>query len=299
VADLQPGELWEDSITKALQSAIGILCLVSHRSLRSGWVLNEVAAVQRGSDRLIIPVLLEPPASLEQEMPVDLRRYQWLDISERSFSSFADAASRVVDAVAEYLRRGERRKPAIAAEELLSVAVERAQEVREAAAPQVEEPNPTSVFVVAGHNTEALSKLEKYLTAVGVTPVLLSRSEESPQSLFQRFMLVGAQARFAIVLLSSDDYGASRKQFEATGVGERALQFRARQNVILELGFFYGRLGWENVFVLYHEPDLVYPNFEFPSDLGGVVFDSMTDERWQQRLGKKLAAAKFELRPAP
>lgn len=45
-------------------------------------------------------------------------------------------------------------------------------------------------------------------------------------------------------LLCADDYGASRKQYEAPKVGDRALQFRTRQNVILELGFFYGKLGW-------------------------------------------------------
>ena len=60
-------------------------------------------------------------------------------------------------------------------------------------------------------------------------------------SLFQKVMLVGSRAKFAVVLLSSDDYGASRRQYDAEGVADRALQFRARQNVVLELGFFYGR----------------------------------------------------------
>jgi predicted nucleotide-binding protein len=65
--------------------------------------------------------------------------------------------------------------------------------------------------------------------------------------------------------------------------------------VILELGFFYGRLGWENVFVLHQEPDRVFPNFERPSNLDGVVFDSISDPAWQRSLGTKLAAAGFQL----
>ena len=97
------------------------------------------------------------------------------------------------------------------------------------------------------------------------------------------------------MLLSADDYGASREQFEAVNVGDRALQFRARQNVILELGFFYGSLGWENVFVLLQEPDEVFPNFELPSDLHGVVFDNISKTGWQNKLGAKLTAAKFKL----
>lgn len=146
-----------------------------------------------------------------------------------------------------------------------------------------------------GHDTQALAKLENYLASVCITAVVLSRQDESPQSLFQKFMSVAAHARFAIVLLSADDYGASRRQYDAVGVGDRALQFRARQNVILELGFFYGRLGWENVFVVRQDPNQVFPNFERPSDLDGVVFDSMSDVAWQKKLGARLSAADFVL----
>ena len=76
----------------------------------------------------------------------------------------------------------------------------------------------------------------------------------------------------------------------------RALQFRGRQNVILELGFFYGFLGWENVFVLLKKPDKVWPNFERPSDLEGVVFDEVdSSHRWKGYLTDRLAQAGFDL----
>jgi len=110
-------------------------------------------------------------------------------------------------------------------------------------------------------------------------------------------MSVGAKARFAIVLLCADDYGASRRQYDLPKVADRALQFRARQNVILDLGFFYGRLGRENVFVVFQEPDRGFPNFERPSDLDGVVFNSFSDTAWQKKLGAKLSAAGFKLSP--
>jgi predicted nucleotide-binding protein len=100
--------------------------------------------------------------------------------------------------------------------------------------------------------------------------------------------------------LTGDDVGASRLQCDSEGVAERALQFRARQNVILELGFFYGHLGWENVFVLYRKPNRVFPNFERPSDLEGVVFDIIDDSnRWQQSLRTKLGEAGFDLDEPP
>jgi predicted nucleotide-binding protein len=114
--------------------------------------------------------------------------------------------------------------------------------------------------------------------------------------LLQKFLKFAADAKFAIVILSADDRGASRLQYDAQGVGNLALQFRARQNVILELGFFYGLLGWENVFVLYRPPDQVYPNFERPSDIDGAVFDSMDSKgAWRESLAQKLVEAGFSL----
>lgn len=151
------------------------------------------------------------------------------------------------------------------------------------------------MFVVHGHDMDAVAQLDAYLTKVGVEGIVLSRLDDSPQSLFQKFMSVASKARFAIVLMGSDDFGASRRQYEEPGVADRALQFRARQNVILELGFFYGRLGWENVFVVYREPNKVFPNFERPSDLDGVVIDSMSDPSWEEKLGARLESAGFTL----
>jgi predicted nucleotide-binding protein len=136
--------------------------------------------------------------------------------------------------------------------------------------------------------------VDAFLNTLGIEPVVLRRIGGPAQSLFQKFWQWGEGTRFAIVLLTADDIGASRIQFEEEGVGERALQFRARQNVILELGFFYGYLGWERVFVLFKKSDRVFPNFELPSDLDGVVFD-MVDElgQWKEYLTAKLKEGGF------
>src|SRR5262249_20218507 len=107
-----------------------------------------------------------------------------------------------------------------------------------------------AVFLVHGHHVEALAVVERFLHSINVRPIVLTRMEGGDQSLMQRFFRVGSEATFAIAILSADDYGSSRRQYDEPGVETKALQFRARQNVILELGFFYGRLGWEKVFVL-------------------------------------------------
>jgi predicted nucleotide-binding protein len=179
----------------------------------------------------------------------------------------------------------------------MPIAADIARDMRASVAESVAEGAPDSVFVVHGHDEPALTELETYLTAIGVTPIVLARQSESAQSLFQKFLSIAGQARFAIVLLSADDVAASRRQYDQPGVGERALQFRARQNVILELGFFYGALGFERVFVV--APGLpVFPNFERPSDLDGVVFEAMTDPGWKKKLAQRLRQGGFALRGA-
>lgn len=164
------------------------------------------------------------------------------------------------------------------------------------AAPKADGP-PRSVFLVHGHDEAFLSQVEAFVRALGVETVVLKKIGGASMSLLQKLLEVGGAARFAIVLLSADDFGASRKQYEsADDVGPRSLQFRARQNVILELGFFYGRLGWENVFVLEKAAPKLFPNFERPTDLQGVVFDRFDDTgEWRSFIYERLKAAKFEL----
>jgi predicted nucleotide-binding protein len=83
------------------------------------------------------------------------------------------------------------------------------------------------------------------------------------------------------VLLTPDDVG---------GTDPADLQPRARQNVILELGYFLGRVGRDRVCALYRG------ELELPSDYMGVIyirFDS--GGGWRLSLAKELKAADFDV----
>ena len=58
---------------------------------------------------------------------------------------------------------------------------------------------------------------------------------------------------------------------------------RARQNVVLELGYFLGRLGRDKVFMLHTG------NIEQPSDLAGIIYQP-GNINWQQKLVRELRA---------
>lgn len=65
---------------------------------------------------------------------------------------------------------------------------------------------------------------------------------------------------FAVVLLSPDDTGYANAE------GPKSARPRARQNVILELGYFAGKLGRENLVALHRG------GIELPSDYDGVLY---------------------------
>ena len=62
---------------------------------------------------------------------------------------------------------------------------------------------------------------------------------------------------------------------------------RARQNVVLETGYFMGKLGRENVVLLADK------GIEMPSDLSGVVYTDTTS--WQFDLLKELSAIGYKV----
>ena len=65
---------------------------------------------------------------------------------------------------------------------------------------------------------------------------------------------------------------------------------RARQNVVLELGYFIGRLGRDRVCALKRD------DIEMPSDFGGVVYETFdSGGGWKQALGRELQAAGFDI----
>ena len=83
---------------------------------------------------------------------------------------------------------------------------------------------------------------------------------------------------FAVVLLTPDDLGRDKNASD--------LEPRARQNVLLELGYFMARLGRDRICALKKG------TLEIPSDFAGVVWETMDDTGgWKQKLARELQAA--------
>jgi predicted nucleotide-binding protein len=153
----------------------------------------------------------------------------------------------------------------------------------EARPPDSPGPKPGSsnkVFVVHGHDDGARETVARFLERIGFEPIILHEQANRGGTVIEKIEFHG-DVSFAVVLLTPDDEGCK--------IGE-PVERRARQNVLLELGYFLGRLGRPNVCAL-KRGDL-----EIPSDFAGVVWEAMDDSGgWRLRLAKELQAAGHEI----
>jgi predicted nucleotide-binding protein len=142
--------------------------------------------------------------------------------------------------------------------------------------PRTQVASTDEVFVVHGHD-DFRHTVEAYIRSLSLRPVLLDSRPNQGRTIIEK-LEAHANTSFAVVLLTPDDQG--RK------CGTTRFKFRARQNVVLELGFFLGRLGRHRVCALY------VPGVELPSDFHGVLYIELdADGKWRKQLHREFTAA--------
>ena len=133
------------------------------------------------------------------------------------------------------------------------------------------------VFVVHGRDEGMKNTVSRFLERIGLEAVILHEQPNAGRTVISKFIETGKTCQFAVALLAPEDLG------ELRGAGA-APKFRARQNVVFELGFFIGVLGPANVVAL------IDGDVERPSDLDGVVYVSYKGS-WKQELARELHQA--------
>lgn len=121
-------------------------------------------------------------------------------------------------------------------------------------------------FVVHGHDEVALGELKQYIctTLRWQAPIVLREQPSAGKTIIEKFEDNSHRADCVFVLLTPDDAPAVGNDKEA--------KRRSRQNVIFELGFFYGKLGRRSgrIFLLYKG------KVDLPSDIHGIVWIDIT-----------------------
>ena len=138
------------------------------------------------------------------------------------------------------------------------------------------------VFVVHGHDRGTKESVARLLEKLDLEPIILHEQADRGKTLIEKFETHSSDVSCAVVLLTADDVASSK-------VNPRKTESRARQNVILELGFFVGALGRDHTFAL------VEKDVTLPSDIHGVVYIPLDAGEWRMRLVKELKASGLEV----
>lgn len=145
----------------------------------------------------------------------------------------------------------------------------------------------SKVFLVYGHDNAARTDLEAMLRRWRLEPLILDQLPSEGQTIIEKLEKYTAEVKFAIVLATPDDEG-----HRADHSDEKA--FRARQNVVMELGMMLALLGRRNVAILMKQQD----NMERPSDIQGLLYIPFRDNLQRDAgplLAKEMAAQGYPI----
>ncbi len=118
------------------------------------------------------------------------------------------------------------------------------------------------VFIVYGHDKASRDALELVLRRMGLEPIVLDNLPAAGDTIIEKlehYLAEHGNVGFACVLLTPDDEGHKFGKPEEK-------KYRARQNVILELGMVLARLGRRRVAILTKE------SVEHPIDIAGLIY---------------------------
>jgi len=140
-----------------------------------------------------------------------------------------------------------------------------------------------NVFVVHGRDNNLKENVADFLRELGVHPIILHEMPNKSRTIIEKFEDQSSNVKYAVVLLTPDDLGGliSNPNDQSP---------RARQNVVFEMGYFFGSLGRGNVCAL------LSPEVERPSDIDGIMYIPLDQrDEWKSRLFRELKEAQLKL----
>ena len=133
--------------------------------------------------------------------------------------------------------------------------------------------------VAKRHDEAVKQEVARTLERLELEPIILHEWPDKGRTIIEKLEAY-AHVSYAVVLMTPDDVGGPK------GADAKTYRPRARQNVLVELGVFLGRLGRSNVTVLYT------PEVEMPSDYSGVLYKKLDEAgAWKTELACEIDAA--------
>jgi predicted nucleotide-binding protein len=146
-------------------------------------------------------------------------------------------------------------------------------------------PQVRKVFIVHGRNHSVRDSIDLFLTKeLKLNTVVMEAGANEGRTLPEKFEALAAQCSFAVFILTLDD------SLTDNTTGKKIK--RPRQNVVLEIGYFWGKLGRQKRVVFLVEEDA---QRDLPSDIDGIGWIPITQDLalTKDKLKKELRAADF------
>ena len=113
-------------------------------------------------------------------------------------------------------------------------------------------------------------------------PVILHEQANQGKTIIEKFEDY-SDVDFAVVLMTPDDIGYLANE-------ESFAKYRARQNVVFELGYFIGKLGRT------HVAAIVKGDIEIPTDISGVLYIGVdNNDAWKMMLAKEIKGVGYNI----
>jgi predicted nucleotide-binding protein len=155
----------------------------------------------------------------------------------------------------------------------------------------VNKPKSDSVFIVHGTDHQPAKELKEILTETGLKPIILHEQAGGSMTIIEKLEKY-SNVGYAFVILTPDDVGGNFHGYKGKQMEFSKLTLRARQNVVLEFGYFIGHLGREKVCCLYKG------DIELPSDMHGICYVHFQNSIIEVKatILKELKAAGYQLK---
>lgn len=136
----------------------------------------------------------------------------------------------------------------------------------------------SKVFIVHGHDSALKSEMARLIEKQKIEAIILSEQVNKGATVIEKIEEY-SNVDAAICLFTPDDLGKEKNDTE--------LNYRARQNVVFETGYFMAKLKRENVILVAES------GVEMPSDLQGVMYTNTGE--WKFRVLRELRAIGYNI----
>jgi len=145
------------------------------------------------------------------------------------------------------------------------------------------------VFIVHGRDNKPKLELARFLEKeLGLNAIILHEQPDKGRTIIEKLEDESLDVGYAFVILTPDDMGGPIIE----GNKVKSIRPRARQNVILESGYFMGLLKRNRVCCLYKG------DIELPSDMSGIIYKPFRESVKEcfHDIVKELKAAGYKIK---